>query len=109
MAARKVFRWLAPLALAAVIAAVYLVVHKTLAPKPKPVTVTNHPAVRLPVSTGSTRGRGGGHARMYVVKSGDSLSRIALLNHTSVQALEHLNPKVNPDALQTGERLKLSP
>ena len=108
MAARKVFRWLAPLALAAVIAAVYLVVHKTLAPKHKPVTVTNHAIVHLPART-SGKGAAPHHARVYIVKSGDSLSSIAVRNHTTVSALEHLNPQVNADALQTGEHLKLSP
>lgn len=108
MAARKVFRWLAPLALAAVIAAVYLTVHKTLAPKHKPVTVTNHPAVHLPGTTtgkSPTRHR----ARVYIVKSGDSLSSIAVRNHTTVGTLENLNPQIHNDALQTGERVKLSP
>jgi LysM repeat protein len=109
MAARKVARWLAPLALVAVIAAVYLVVHKTLAPKHKATTtVTNH--VTLPTGTTKAghRGRPAGRSRIYVVKPGDSLSAIAVKMKTTVAELENLNPKVNANALQAGQRLKLT-
>jgi LysM repeat protein len=108
MAARKVVRWLAPLALVAVIAAVYLVVHKTLAPKHKvQATTTSHQVIR--VGTKKAGPRRSPARRFYVVKPGDSLSAIAVKMKLSVPTLEHLNPKVNPDALQTGQRLALQP
>jgi LysM repeat protein len=109
MAARKVARWLAPLALVAVIAAIYLVVHKTLAPKHKlQTTTTNHLVVR--VGTKKKNGpRRSAPRKFYVVKAGDSLSAIAVKMKVSVQTLERLNPKVNPNALQTGQRLTLQP
>jgi LysM repeat protein len=108
MAARKVARWLAPLALVAVIAAVYLVVHKTLAPKHKlQTTTTNHLVVRVGTKKNGTRRAA--PRRFYVVKAGDSLSAIAVKMKVSVQTLERLNPKVNPNALQTGQRLTLQP
>jgi LysM repeat protein len=106
MAARKVARWLAPLALVATIAAVYLVVHKTLAPKPKTLTGTvNHPTARTGTKKNS-RSRPPAR-RFYVVKAGDSLSSIAVKTKVSVAKLESFNPKVNPNSLQTGQRLAL--
>jgi LysM repeat protein len=106
--AAKVARWLAPLALAAVIAAVYLVVHKTLAPKHKTPSTASH--VTVPTTTTKTGKSGHGHhrPRVYIVKAGDSLSAIAVKMKTSVAELERLNPNVNANALQTGERLKLT-
>ncbi len=105
MAARKVARWLAPLSLVAVIVAVYVVVHKTLAPKHKPTVTTSH--VALPV--GAKKQDAPAHRRrhVYVVKSGDTLSSIALRNNTSVSTLRSINPRLNPDALQTGQRITL--
>jgi LysM repeat protein len=106
MVARKVARWLAPLALVATIAAVYLVVHKTLAPKHKVQTTTvTHPIVRVGTKKSS-------HARsparrFYIVKAGDSLSSIAVKTKVSVTKLESFNPKANPNSLQTGQRLAL--
>jgi LysM repeat protein len=43
------------------------------------------------------------------VRAGDSLSSISLKTGVSIGELEALNPSANPDALQTGERLKLKP
>jgi spore germination protein YaaH len=106
MAARKVVRWLAPLALVAVIAAVYLVVHKTLAPKHKAqATTTSHQVVRG--ATKKTGPRRRASRRFYVVKAGDSLSAIAVKMKVSLKTLEDLNPKVNSNSLQTGQRLAL--
>ncbi len=44
---------------------------------------------------------------MYVVKSGDSLSAISAKTGVAVATLESLNPGVDPNALQTGQRLTL--
>jgi hypothetical protein len=108
MAASKVVRWLAPLALAAVIAAVYLVVHKTLTPKHKPPALPAHVAAQPGAKKSGSRGAGSSRKRVYVVKPGDSLSAIAVKMKMSVAELENLNPKVNPNALQAGQRLKLT-
>jgi spore germination protein YaaH len=108
MAARKVFRWLAPLALVAVIAAVYLVVHKTLAPKHKiQATTTSHQVVHPGTRKAGRRRRP--TRRFYVVKPGDSLSSIAVKMRLSVASLERFNANVNPNSLQTGQRLALQP
>jgi LysM repeat protein len=45
----------------------------------------------------------------YVVQSGDSLTAISVKTGVSVPTLESLNPGVDPNALQTGQRLRLRP
>ena len=109
MAARKVVRWLAPLALVAVIAAVYLVVHKTLVPKHKAPAAPTQTTVQSGNKKTGSHARSSAPKRVYVVKPGDSLSAIAIKTKVSVGELETLNPKVNPNALQAGQRLKLRP
>jgi LysM repeat protein len=47
--------------------------------------------------------------RVYVVKAGDTLTAIADKAGVSLATLQELNPRVDPQALQTGQRLKLSP
>ena len=45
--------------------------------------------------------------RVYVVQRGDSFSVIAAKTHTSVAALERLNPKVSPTALRVGQHIRV--
>jgi hypothetical protein len=100
MVARNRGRYLAPIALAAVIAAIVLVVqgglgttqHRAPAARARRAVVSHH-ATALKT--------------FYVVKSGDSLSVISVKTGISVPTLESLNPGVNPNALQTGQRLRL--
>ncbi len=106
MVARKVARWLAPLALAATVVAIYVLVHGTLSKDKRHITAPSH--LTLTTHTTSTSAH---HVppppRSYVVKSGDTLSGIAGHFHTPLSTLESLNPSVNPGALQTGQRLRL--
>lgn len=102
MAARRPGRYLAPVALLAVIVAVVLVVRAGTAH-------TDHPTVtprvdRLPVSGHPIRAR-----RWYVVRAGDTLSTISVKTGVPVARLESLNPSVYPNALQRGLRLRLRP
>jgi hypothetical protein len=101
MVARNRGRYLAPIALAAVIAAIVLVVQGGLG-------TTQH---RAPPPRAARRAVVSHHAAaittFYVVKSGDSLSVISVRTGVSVPTLESLNPGVNPNALQTGQRLRL--
>jgi len=46
-------------------------------------------------------------APVYVVKAGDTLSAVAERTGVSLDAILDLNPDVDPNALQTGQRLKL--
>jgi Tfp pilus assembly protein FimV len=94
-------RYLAPLALVAVIVATVLVVHSGLGttPRPKPSLTTRLPAHRRHIS----------RKRFYVIRPGDTLSSIAGKTGVSVGQLQTLNPSLtsNPNALQTGQRLRL--
>jgi LysM repeat protein len=45
--------------------------------------------------------------RRYTVKSGDTLGSIAGRFATTVAALEHLNPGIDPTALSVGEKIRV--
>jgi LysM repeat protein len=45
--------------------------------------------------------------RTYVVKTGDTLGGIAVKTGITVERLQVLNPEVDPQALVTGQKLKL--
>jgi spore germination protein YaaH len=97
--ARKPGRYLAPLALLAVIVATVLVVRAGVGTTHPAAATTAH---HLPV-THHVRS----HKRFYVIRAGDSLSSISLKTGISMTELEALNPSINPNALQTGGRLRL--
>jgi LysM repeat protein len=96
----KSARLLAPLALAAVAAGVYLIVHSGLA--------THHHTANQS-TTVLTPGHRRHHRRpkFYVVKAGDTLSVIAAKTHVPLSRILSLNPLVSPNSLQTGQRLRL--
>jgi LysM repeat protein len=103
MVARNRARYLAPIALAASIAGTYFVVHAGL-------TTTSH------VTSQSHAHRAGGHnasrrkfarAKFYVVQPGDSLTSIAAKTGIAITTLESLNPNLDPNNLQTAQRLRL--
>jgi LysM repeat protein len=98
MVRRSRARYLAPIALAVVIAGTYFVVHAGLTKK---TTAHAHSAKRH-------TGRGKyAHAKVYVVQPGDSLTSIARRTGIPVSTLESLNPHIDPNSLQTGQRLRL--
>jgi LysM repeat protein len=97
-------RLAAPLALAAVVLGVYLIVHSTL---PRHHAATTQSQTTLQTHTPTRH-----HKRLpkyYVVKSGDTLSLIAQKTHVPLSRLLKLNPSVSspPYSLQTGQRLRL--
>jgi LysM repeat protein len=47
------------------------------------------------------------HAQRYTIKSGDTLAAIAAANGTTVAALVHLNPGVDPQALRVGQTIRV--
>jgi spore germination protein YaaH len=100
MGARNPARYLAPIALLATITATYLIVNRGLANQHS-TTVSQTSTVRPTPS----HKLGGG--RFYVVRPGDSLSVIASKAGVSLSTLQSLNPGVNPNALQVGQRLTL--
>jgi LysM repeat protein len=102
MVARNRARYLAPIALVAAIAATYVVVHGSL--KATPAKTQSH--VTLPTRPARTRTTKK-PSNVYVVKPGDSLSAISVKTGVSVATIESLNPGLDPNALQTGQRLTL--
>jgi LysM repeat protein len=104
MAVRSGARYLAPIALAATIAGTYVIVHDTLKSKKKAPTSQSATG---PKSKSGAHRKGARAVRFYTVKSGDSLSVIAAKTGVSLTTLESLNRHLDPNALQTGQRLRL--
>ena len=97
----KSARLLAPVALAAVAAGVYVIVH---------ASEVTHPHTGVQSTTGINTHRNSRRRRrpkFYVVKPGDTLSSVSVRTHVSIARLESLNPLVSPNSLQTGQRLRL--
>lgn len=98
MSSSSPLRFLAPGALLAVLLAVFLVVQSgTSDDTPTPAAGTTTTA-----KTSTTKGR-----RTYTVRPGDNLSQIAQRYGLTVEALQELNPDVDPQAIRTGQRLRL--
>jgi LysM repeat protein len=102
----KTARFLAPIALAAVGVGVYLIVHSTLAHHPSTVGGSSS-SIAIGHKHGTHRRRRA--PKFYVVKSGDTLSKISSHVHVPVAELTTLNPSLSsdPNSLQTGQRLRL--
>jgi LysM repeat protein len=112
---RSPARWLAPLALVACAVAVYTVVNATLLSSDDPAaTSSTSRTTTAKSSTVSQRSKSGKRRttrrrRTYTVKSGDTLSSIAVKTGVSLERIQALNPKLDSNSLQTGQRVKLSP
>lgn len=105
MADRNPARLAAPLALLAAAVAVVIVVQ---ASRSDPPGSASQPATR-PTATQPDRPARRAKPRTYVVKAGDTLTVIADETGVSLDEIVRLNPDVDPNALQTGQRLTLSP
>jgi LysM repeat protein len=112
---RSPARWLAPLALVTCAVAVYTVVNATLLSSDEPATTSSTSKTSTAKSsTVSQRSKSGKRRttrrrRTYTVKSGDTLSSIAVRTGVSLERIQALNPKLDSNSLQTGQRVKLSP
>jgi LysM repeat protein len=92
--------------LIAVIAGTYVVVHHGV----KQITqnTTTSTTSTRPVKPPLTRKqRKYARQKFYVVKSGDSLTAIASKTGQTVAKLQALNPRINPNSLQLGQRIRL--
>jgi LysM repeat protein len=103
MADRTPARLAAPLALLAAAVAIVVVVQASRSSSPSDVPSATRTAVTQPAR------RARAAPRIYVVKPGDTLSLIAARAKVSLETIQQLNPDVDPNALQAGQRLKLSP
>lgn len=101
---RSPARFLAPIALVAFAVAFYSVLHETSDPVgPNSSEVTATPSATKTASKKSKK-----RSRTYTVRSGDTPSGIAEKAGISLETLLELNPKLNPQTLTPGQRLKLS-
>jgi LysM repeat protein len=94
-------RVIAPVAIAAPIFGGYLIVHHY---------VQNHDSHPSHAQVTKPRPKPKGkfkRARFYTVRVGDTLTRIASRTGLTIERLQALNPRINPNALQTGQRLRL--
>jgi LysM repeat protein len=100
---RNPARYLAPLAIAAVAAATYVIVHKAIEKKhaTASISIVQTTSASTPVTHRVTR------AKFYFVKPNDTLSKISARTGVSLSTIEALNPNVNPQALHPTERLRL--
>ena len=105
MAARSPARFLAPLALLAVIGALYLIVKPQSSGESGSATPTTTAQPAKKQSAKKTRKKK--TPKIYTVQSGDTPSGIAEKAGISLAQLEALNPSLDPQALAPGEKLKL--
>jgi len=118
MPRRPPTRWIAPLAIAAVAAAGYGVVssnrNDSAAGGPSGDaggrSGSSKPSVTKTTSVTVTKGATGATgARTYTVKSGDTLSSISLETGVTQSRLNQLNPRLDAQSLQPGQRISLRP
>jgi LysM repeat protein len=108
MAARKPSRYLAPIALLAIAAAIFMVVKAHVDTHSHSSTAQQSTSlVQGTRGQAKTSHRHHHHPATYTVKSGDTLSGIAAKTGVPQSVIQHLNPGLNPTALQTGQVLKL--
>lgn len=96
-------QYAAPAASLLAVTAAVLAVHYGLQREPRAAA----PAVTQTVHTRPQVKRTAAITRVYVVQRGDSFSVIAAKTHTSVAALERLNPKASPTALRVGQHIRV--
>jgi LysM repeat protein len=102
---RNPARYLAPLAIAAVAVASYMIVHHAIAPKHTTASLT---IVHTTSSATTRKGhKASKRAKYYFVRPNDTLSSIAHATGVSLSTLESLNPKVTPDSLRPRQRIQL--
>ncbi|HWD64399.1 MAG TPA: LysM domain-containing protein [Solirubrobacteraceae bacterium] len=108
---RNPLRYLAPVALVAIVLATYLVVQHNGGTSSggsgsTSVTTSSHTSTSSTTST-SGKNQTSAKSKYYKVRSGDSLSVISARTGVSLPTLESLNPGVSSSNLQVGQRLKL--
>jgi LysM repeat protein len=114
MPSRPSSRWLAPLAIAMVAGAGYGVVVSNRGTRdtgPTADTVRGSRTTKRSGTTTTTRAGTSGTTgpRTYTVRSGDTLSSISLDTGVPLDRLNQLNPRLDAQTLQPGQRLTLRP
>ena len=101
----RVTRWAAPVAFLAAITILALVVRAGL-------ESGGHHHAQQPTTTVTSKKKHGHHSkqpalRTYTVQTGDTLSVIASKTGTTVAILLKLNPHIDPQALQVGQKIRV--
>jgi LysM repeat protein len=105
---RSPARWLAPVALVTCAVAVYAVVDNTI--NDDSSTKGNDTTQRsTPAKPTTRKASGAKRRRSYTVKSGDTLSAIAVKTGVPLDTIERLNPKLDADTLHAGQKVRLAP
>lgn len=104
---RSPARWLAPLALLIAGVAVYSVVHRDSGGGTTATQTQTQTKTRTTATTAQRAKKK--KSKTYTVKAGDTLGAIAGKTGVSLERLQELNPKLDAQALQTGETIKLGP
>ena len=116
MTPRSLSRWLAPLALLASLLAVAVVVMGTTSEDESdggstPTTEERREArgeTGTSPSATSARTSTNRQRRTYTVRPGDTLALIAERTGVSVEELQELNPRVDPNNLIVGQKIRLT-
>jgi LysM repeat protein len=104
---RRPARIFAPLSLVACAVAVLVIVNHT---DSKSGGTSSTPAqTSTPTTSSTSKDAAKKPRRRYTVKPGDVLSAIAIKTGVPLDTLIRLNPGVDAQSLQTGQRLKLAP
>ena len=111
---RSSARWLGPLVLVGAVAVVVWVAHSTLSDggassttrtvDPSPAASATHDRTPPTTSTPSSS-----QPRTYTVQAGDFLSTVSAKTGVSVDRLRALNPGLDANALQVGQKIRLAP
>lgn len=109
MARRPPTRWIAPLAIVSLAAAGYGVLASNRSSDGNTATSPAKTGSRRSGTSGtSTKARPRG-PKAYTVHAGDTLSGIAVSTGVLVSRIKQLNPDLDAQALQPGQRLRLRP
>jgi LysM repeat protein len=107
MAGRSPARFLAPLALVAVVVAVFVVVSSSMNDS-ETTTGTRHQSSGQPAASPTGKGKKQKKGpRRYRVKNGDTPSSIAEKTGVPLEEILRLNPDLDPQTLAPGQRIKL--
>ena len=110
-------RFLAPLALVAVVVVGFLIVQHNRDAAQGDVSLTTtsttgnadgSTTTAADESSGNKKKKNKKNKKVYVVKSGDILSTVAEKTGLTVEQLQEYNPDLDPQALQVGQKLKLT-
>ena len=106
-------RLLAPLAFFTGVTLLILIVHNSLdpnrgaSPRPSATTPTGTGGSAHTTTAKAKTNRRGAARRFYRVRPGDTLDSIATRYDTTVDDLLNLNPRVDPNALVPGQRIRV--